>query len=228
MKTSVPPGVFITGTDTEVGKTWAALAIMAASQDAGLTVAGMKPVACGAEVTKMGPRNQDALLLQSQSSMELPYELVNPYCFEPPIAPNIAAQLSGVVINLDTIQEAYFALGQKSDLVVVEGVGGWYAPISATDTVATLARRLSLPVVLVVGMRLGCLSHALLSYASIRASGLVCCGWIATPIEASMARYQENIISLRERIGAPYLGELPRLTDLDPWLLAKGLNLPWV
>ncbi len=172
-------GIFVTGTDTGIGKTVVSLGLMQALQDQGLTVAGMKPVSAGCEQTAAGLRNDDAVLLQQQSSITLEYAAVNPYAFEPAIAPHLAARAAGVEIDLDVILTAYRALAARVDCVVVEGVGGWRVPLNERASVADLAAALGLDVCLVVGLRLGCLNHALLSAASIEAAGCHLAGWVA-------------------------------------------------
>lgn len=201
-------GIFIAGTDTGVGKTVITSAILKALQTQGKTVIGMKPVASGCEVTADGLRNDDALSLIRYSNVTTSYSMVNPYAFEEAIAPHIAAKLAGVCIHPERITALYKRLSSQADHVIVEGVGGWLVPISATQTMADLAVMLDLPVVLVVGMRLGCINHALLSYQSILTSGLPCAGWVANQIEAGMPRLAENIDTLTERIHAPLLGQV--------------------
>ena len=219
-------GFFITGTDTEVGKTWCSLGLMAALQQQGKRVAAMKPVASGCTVMPDGLRNDDALRLQAQASFALPYTQVNPYAFEPAIAPHIAAAQSGAIINLDTIVETLRSIEGKADITIVEGVGGWQVPLNETESVADLARALNLPVILVVGLRLGCINHALLSAESIRAGGCRLAGWIGNVVDAAMAEPQQNIAAIRQRIGAPLLGIVPYQSQLDPDAIAHHLTLP--
>ncbi len=217
---------FITGTDTGCGKTEITLGLMARFRALGERVAGMKPVASGAEPTPLGLRNDDALRIQAAASMPLTYEAVNPCAFEPPIAPHLAAAEAGEEIALGPLVEAYRALAAVSDRVLVEGVGGWKVPLNDCDTVADLARALGLPVILVVGMRLGCINHALLSVESIRASGCVLAGWVANQVEPEMLRLEENIATLAQRIDAPLLGRVPFRQGLDPVTLAGRLEVP--
>jgi dethiobiotin synthetase len=203
------PGYFITGTDTGVGKTVVAVAMINALKAQGKTVAGMKPVAAGCESTPQGLRNDDALQLQQAASVELPYKLINPYAFEPPIAPHIAAEEAGVEIDIEHIKQCYEEIAAQVDTVVLEGAGGWLVPLNDTATMADVAIALNLPVVLVVGMRLGCLNHALLSVESIQAKGAKPAGWVANQIDNDMQKYQKNVNSLKSRIGTPLLGEIP-------------------
>jgi len=202
-------GLFVTGTDTGVGKTRIAVALMAALQDHGLRVAAMKPVSAGCERSAAGLRNDDALALQAQSSIALPYELLNPYALEPPIAPHIAAREAGLELQMDTLLEACAQIESRADYVVVEGAGGWLVPLDGQQTLADLAAALAFPVVMVVGIRLGCINHALLTAQAVRARGLKLAGWVANEITPSSPRADENVQSLGERLAAPLLGRVP-------------------
>jgi len=197
----VRPGFFVTGTDTGVGKTAVACLLTSGLAASGLKVAVMKPVAAGAASTPEGLRNEDALALMACSSIEARYESVNPYCLAEPIAPHIAAADAGILIRTAAIVESFDVLRKQADCIVVEGAGGWLVPISAQETMADVARALDLPVVLVVGLRLGCLSHALLTAHAIRASGLVLAGWIGNGIDAVYARQAENLATLEHWLG---------------------------
>jgi dethiobiotin synthetase len=219
------PGLFITGTDTGVGKTEVTLGLMAALQQGGLRVLGMKPVAAGCELTEEGPRNQDALRIQAQGSMRLAYSRINPYAFAPPIAPHIAAAQAGTEIQIELIQRAFDGLAAQADWVLVEGAGGWRVPLGPALTLADLARVLGLPVVLVVGLRLGCLNHALLSAESIQAAGLQLAGWVGNRIDPAMAAAEENLATLRERLPVPCLGVIPWLLVPTPAQVADQLNV---
>lgn len=202
------PGIFITGTDTEVGKTHVACAILNLLNKHNLKTVGMKPVASGAEQINERWQNEDALKLMQASSVKLSYELINPYLFKKPASPHIAAQLEQRQVELETIISSYLYLEQQADFVVVEGVGGWLAPLNNTQTVADLAQALELPVVLIVGMRLGCLNHALLTVQSIRQSGLELAGWIANCPDKNFTYLEENIKTLNDRIDAPLLARI--------------------
>jgi len=206
-------GLFVTGTDTDVGKTHVAVGLMAALRQRGLRVAAMKPVSAGCEWVdeegERGLRNDDALQLSAQSSLAIPYRTLNPYAFEPAIAPHIAAQQVGVSMRLDVLQRACAEIEARAELVVVEGAGGWLVPVNARETLADLAVALGFPVVLVVGVRLGCISHALLSAESIRARGLTLAGWVANEISPQAACIEENIAALSQRLPAPLLGRVP-------------------
>ncbi|WP_455201146.1 dethiobiotin synthase [Kaarinaea lacus] len=218
-------GYFITGTDTGVGKTCVSLALMQAFKSQGKLVAGMKPVSAGCSHTKNGLRNDDAVKLQDNASIDMPYNIVNPYAYEPSIAPHIAAQELGDKIALDKIAACYDEISKQSEVVIVEGAGGWLVPINDTETMADIAIRLQLPVVLVVGMRLGCLNHSLLSEASIRASGLTLAGWVANHASGPMEKSQDNIESLQRLIPAPLLAVLPYNANCAAENFAQQLDI---
>nr|VFJ63332.1 MAG: dethiobiotin synthetase [Candidatus Kentron sp. FW] len=205
----MPQNIFVTGTDTAIGKTWVSLGIIAVLQDMGISTVGMKPVASGCQPTEMGLRNEDAERLQRQSSIEVDYDLINPFAFEPAIAPHIAAAEVGCEISIDKIVSCYQVLADKAECCVVEGVGGWLVPLTPRETVADLVRRLELPVILVVGIRLGCINHALLSVESIRRGGIELSGWVANQSDPEVERGEENILTLEERIDAPLLARIP-------------------
>jgi dethiobiotin synthetase len=202
-------GFFITGTDTGIGKTRVSAGLLKALAKAGHKTAGMKPIASGAEMTPEGLRNEDALALQKAASLKRDYALVNPYCFAPPIAPHIAALDAQVEISLDVIRPAYLELCRDADAVVVEGVGGWQVPLSPVLELPDLARELDLPVVLVVGLRLGCLNHAMLTARAIRADGLELAGWVANAMDPDFQRPEANLATLAAELQAPLLGALP-------------------
>ena len=220
-------GYFITGTDTDCGKTEVSLALMWGLQANGLSVNAMKPVASGAESTPAGLRNGDALRLQAQSSTgpESEYRLINPFAFEPPIAPHIAAAEAPSPIDLETIGQCAKRLSARADLLLVEGVGGWLVPLGERLMLSDLARSLDLPVILVVGMKLGCLNHALLSVESISTSGCRLVGWVANQIDPEMLEQERNLESLRSRIPAPLLGRIPHLSTPSAESLAGYLDL---
>jgi dethiobiotin synthetase len=208
-------GVFVTGTDTGVGKTWVSLGLMAALQAQGLSVVGMKPVSAGCVRTPRGLRNEDAVRLQRQASVKHPYERVNPVALEPPVAPHIAAREIGARIDFARIERAFNVLVASAEVCVVEGAGGWLVPLGPRKSFADLAERLALPVLLVVAIRLGCLNHALLSVESIQRRRLPLAGWVANLTAADTPRAAENIEALKARIPAPRLatvGYAPRPT----------------
>ena len=217
-------GLFVTGTDTGCGKTEVSLGLMAAWQTRGLRVLGMKPVATGCRPGSSGLRNEDALRLQHQGSSEAPYGLVNPYAFEPPIAPHIAAGQAGVEIELTSIASAYRRLAAESDRVVVEGIGGWRVPLGSSLSVSDIPKALKLPVLLVVGLRLGCLNHALLTMESIRAQGRYLAGWVANGIDPKMQASDANLATLAALMGAACIGVIPWISQPEPEALAAYLN----
>lgn len=190
-------GLFITGTDTEIGKTYVSSLLIKILADEGLKVTGMKPVASGAKKINGVLQNEDALSLMQSSNIEVDYKNVNPYVFEPAISPHLAAEDAGIEIDFAEIKNNFDHLKSISDVVVVEGVGGWYAPLTSDTTVADLAETLNLPVILVVGLRLGCLNHALLTAQAIRQSGLSVAGWIANHVDEDFSSAEENIKTLK-------------------------------
>ncbi|NIR60103.1 MAG: dethiobiotin synthase [Gammaproteobacteria bacterium] len=218
-------GLFVTGTDTGVGKTLAAAALMHALRARGSSVAGMKPVASGCEATPAGLRSPDALALQARAGGSTPYELVNPYAFAEPAAPHLLAAEAGVSIEPGRIVRSAETLSAGFDCLVVEGVGGWLVPIGSAATMADVAEALGLPVVMVVGVRLGCLNHALLTAEAVRARGLRVAGWVANRLEPGAPRAEDNIVALRERLGAPCLGVVPPLAAPSAAAAAAYLDL---
>jgi dethiobiotin synthetase len=196
-------GFFVTGTDTGVGKTHVALALIRGLVRDGKRVAAMKPVAAGAARGPEGLRNDDALQLAAAANVAAPYETVNPYCLAAPISPHIAAEDARIAIDPAAIRREFEKLASRADCVVVEGAGGWLAPISGTRTMEAVALALDLPVVLVVGLRLGCLNHALLTANAVRASGLELACWVANSIEPQFERAAENVARLSAALGPP-------------------------
>ena len=198
--------LFITGTDTGVGKTRIATALCLAFAAAGQRVAAMKPVASGCRQTAEGLRNDDAIALRSAMNVRASYAEVNPYAFEPAISPHIAAREAGRSIDFGVLDRSYERLCLQSDATIVEGAGGWLAPLDAQRTFADLAVHWQLDVVLVVGLRLGCLNHALLTAESIERRGLRLSGWVGNSVDAAFERREANISTLQTRIAAPCLG----------------------
>lgn len=217
--------VYVTGTDTGVGKTVASCTLLHALRARGLRAVGMKPLASGCKSTAQGLRNDDALALQAASDPRPRYEELNPYALPQPLAPEIAALQAGVQIAIAPMLAAYQRLADQADVVVVEGVGGWAAPLSATLDQAELVHALALPVVLVVGMRLGCINHARLSAAAIAADGCRLVGWIASEFEPDMASRDENVRLLLQRLKVPCIGRLPYCERPAPAHLASRLDL---
>lgn len=201
--------VFIAGTDTGIGKTHVACTLLHALRAAGYAANGMKPVASGCVDSADGLRNEDALALQAASSVVLPYALINPVALRAPLSPHLAAARESVEITLPPLRTAFDALQARSEIVVVEGVGGWLVPLAPHLFAADIPRQWQLPVILVVGLRLGCLSHALLSARAIEADGCHLIGWIGNRIDPNMDAVDENLASLQRLLPAPCLGVLP-------------------
>lgn len=221
-----PFSCFVTGTDTEIGKTLSAAALLSAWAGKGYRVVGMKPVAAGAEWRDEAWRNEDTDRLVSAGNIEVPYEWHTPYLWREPMAPHIAAAQAGAEMKLELILQAYARLAEKAQAVVVEGVGGFRVPLSDRLDTADMAVALGLPVILVVGIKLGCISHALLTVDAIRSRGLFLAGWVANQVEADMLAPQANVQALRERIDAPFLGHVPRLSPATPEQAAACLSWP--
>lgn len=218
-------GIFIAGTDTGVGKTLVACALLCGFAARGLRVAAMKPVAAGAVRRRDVWYNDDVAQLRAAANVDAPQAVINPYCFAPPIAPHIAAQEAGVVIRMALIEKSYAQLARNADRVVVEGAGGLLVPLGGTRSAADIPARLGLPVVLVVGLRLGCLSHALLTVEALRSRRLYLAGWIANRIDPAMARTTENLQALRERIKAPLLGMVGYTQNPQAARVARMLDI---
>jgi len=199
-------GFFVTGTDTGIGKTYFTLACISALQQAGYKTLAMKPVASGAEWIDGQLRNEDALLIQQTLNHAVDYDLINPYAFAAPVSPHIAAQQAGVEIDLQHIKTCYQQFSESAEFVIVEGVGGWLAPLTDQLTVADMAATLALPVVLVVGIRLGCLNHAMLTAQAIRQTGLSLSGWVANVLQP--APTSEQIDYLSQSLGMSPLARL--------------------
>ncbi|VAW99826.1 Dethiobiotin synthetase [hydrothermal vent metagenome] len=202
-------GIFITGTDTGIGKTIASCAVMHELAKQGHKVAGMKPIASGACFQKGQLQNEDALALIKHANISVDYKQVNPYCFESAIAPHIAAKQARVDINMSIIQQAFTELGKQADWVVVEGVGGWMVPINEQQVVADIALELALPVILVVGLRLGCINHTLLTMESMQSKGVNIMGWIANQLDPDLTATEQIIKTLQNKLNSSYLGYLP-------------------
>jgi dethiobiotin synthetase len=217
---------FIAGTDTEIGKTFVTCTLLHAARRQGLTALGMKPIAAGAEQIGTEFLNEDAARLRAASSFDPGLALLNPYCLASPIAPHIAAEEEGVTLGFEPIRAAFDTLRQQADLVLVEGVGGFRVPLGPAYDTADLAQDLALPVILVVGMRLGCINHALLTVEAITARGLTLAGWIANQTDPAMLRFDQNLTALTQRIPAPLLGVVTYQADGDAARGAEGVRLP--
>ena len=214
---------FLTGTDTEIGKTFVTCALLRRARQLGLNAAGLKPVAAG---TDAAGRNDDVESIRAASSVTLAPDVINPFCFAPAIAPHLAAAEVGVTIDFERIAVACAEARQQTDLLIVEGVGGFRVPLGVDRDSADLAVALGLPVILVVGLRLGCINHALLTAEAIAARGLRLAGWVANRIDPDMVRVEDNIAALRQRIVAPLLGSVPRIAGSNPVAAASFLELP--
>lgn len=217
---------YVTGTDTGVGKSVASAALLHALRARGHRAVGMKPLASGCEWIDGAWRNEDALLLQAASEPRPTYADVNPYALRAPLAPELALRDDGVELALAPLLAAHARLSTQADAMVVEGVGGWAAPLSADLDQLDLVRALGLPVVLVVGLRLGCINHARLTARAIEADGVQLLGWIANEIDPAMARIDDNVEILQRRLPVPCWGRLPHAPDADPAQLADCLELP--
>ena len=217
---------YITGTDTGIGKSVASAALLHALHGRGLHAVGMKPVASGCEMTADGWRNEDALLLQQASDPVPAYRDVNPYALPNPLAPELAAADAGVSIELQPIVEAHARLAAVADAVVVEGVGGWAAPLTASLDQLDVVRALELPVVMVVGLRLGCINHARLTARAIIEDGAHLAGWIANDIDPAMARSDDNFVILQRVLPVPCWGRLPHALSPDSQAFSRNLLLP--
>jgi dethiobiotin synthetase len=216
-------GYFVTGTDTGVGKTLVACALLHGFARAGLSTVGMKPVAAGHVESESGFINEDVAALCQASSVHAARELINPYAFARPIAPHIAAAQEGTAIDVAHIRRAFEALARVADAVIVEGVGGFRVPICSGADSADLAVLLDLPIILVVGLRLGCLNHALLTAEAVERRGLSLAGWVANHVEAQMLEADANVAALQERLSCPLLGRIPHQACPDPRELSLSL-----
>ena len=219
-------GYYVTGTDTAVGKTVVSTALLHVLRANGGSAVGMKPVASGCVLTKDGWRNADALKLQSASAPSPDYALVNPYALPDATAPQIAATAAGIEVQLEPILVAYRSLAASADAVVVEGVGGWLAPLADGLEQAQLASALGLPLILVVSMKLGCLNHARLTERAIAADGLHLAGWVGNRAQADVDFFEDYFVLVRKMLQSPCLGLLPHDSDGSPASFASHLRLP--
>ncbi|MCB5190370.1 dethiobiotin synthase [Methylobacillus arboreus] len=210
---------FVTGTDTGVGKTMVSSMLIRQFAQRGLRSVGMKPVASGCERQNGQLISEDVTQLLAASNVQLPLSDINPYAFEPAIAPHIAARQAGSQIDLNHIQAAFKRLQAHADVVIVEGAGGFYVPLGDQHNIADLAVQLGLPVILVVGMRLGCINHALLTAEAITRRGLTFAGWVANQVDPDMAMLEENLQTLHQRMPAACLG-------IVPWLKKTSSDQP--
>jgi len=217
---------FIAGTDTDVGKTLVSTVLLCAAQHAGLSTLGLKPIAAGGEHTENGVQNEDALHLMTYSSIKLPYAQVNPVCLTEAIAPHIAAQREGRTVRMDRVLGfCRGALMSKAEFSVVEGAGGWRVPLNKTETMADLAKALNIPVILIVGIKLGCLSHALLTAEAMMRDGVRIAGWVATHLQADMPVASENVETLTQMLNFPLLLELPFAVSPSVETFSKSVDI---
>lgn len=228
---------FITGTDTHVGKTLISCALLKAFAAQGLRVVGMKPIAAGGSLHTNGvspailpadtegndenEQHEDVKKLRSASNIVASLDQINPYLFRQSIAPHIAARNNNIRIEIPRIMQFYRKLAAQADVVIIEGIGGFCVPINESETSADLTQQLALPIILVVGVRLGCLNHALLTMSVIESRGLKCAGWVANIVDGNMLVQDENIEALQQRINAPLLG-------IVPWHPTHSSNVDWV
>jgi len=208
----VNKGYFITGTDTNIGKTEFAVALMRAIQERGHIVNAMKPISAGCTPSKEGLLNDDVIRLQSQSSTEMETSIINPYAFEPAIAPHIAAQEVGIEVKISHIKSNFDRIVSNSDYVVVEGVGGWCVPINKFQTTVDILHQLHLPIIMVVGIKLGCINHAMITYQAIKAARLKCIAWVANIIDPNMQRAKQNYHAIHERLDCPCIATIPYMS----------------
>ncbi len=214
---------FVTGTDTNAGKTWATIALMRYFKSCGKTVVGMKPVAAGCLMQDGQLKNEDALLIQKNASVWVDYDLINPYAYEKPVSPHIAGKKNPV--KLELLSSQFDRLKILADIVIVEGAGGWYSPLNAHLANSDLAQALAIPVIMVVAIRLGCINHARLTYQAIVQSGVICAGWIAVFTESGLLDGDEIISTLEASVRSPLLGVLPYSTNIDCDLLLEQVRL---
>ena len=216
-------GYFITGTDTNAGKTWTTLALMHAFKKQGKSIIGMKPVASGCRLIDGKLKNDDALLIQQHATVNIDYDLINPYAYELPVSPHLAGKDNPVDMSL--LLSRFNQIKSMADIVLVEGAGGWYSPVNDSQDISDLAKALDLPVILTVAIRLGCINHAKLTAQAIRLQGLNLVGWIAVCSDPNIQYPEENIGTISKSIDSHLLGTLPYLERPDFDLLAEHLDL---
>ena len=225
-KNGAAKAYFVTGTDTDVGKTLVAAALLAAVKQQGATSLAIKPVAAGCEVSPQGLQNDDALQLMAQMTEQLDYQQVNPVALEPAIAPHIAAQQAGQMLMLEPlITHCQKVLKKPVDFALIEGAGGWRLPLNDREYLSGLPQALDIPVILVVGMKLGCLNHALLTAEAIEQDGLKLAGWVANCVDQNMSCFDENLQTLKQTFNAPLLGVVPWLNDKSAKTAAAHLDV---
>ena len=218
-------GIFVTGTDTGVGKTWFTITLMEALKKQGHQVAGMKPIAVGAILNNGRLENEDASSIMHHCSKSTKYEWINPVVFELPVAPHIAACQQNEVIALEQIIACYGQLSAQNRIVVVEGVGGWRVPISESISTVDIVRECDIPVIMVVGIRLGCINHAILTAEAIRADGVNLCGWVSNQLEKDHRFKRETNNILKERLACPQIADLPYMSNFEPDKMLERIDL---
>jgi dethiobiotin synthetase len=221
-------GIFITGTDTGIGKTRFTLALMKALKNQGHKVLGMKPLASGATFKRGKLINEDAELIMQHGSKPMDYELINPAVFELAVAPHIAASKKNEKIDLNQIIDCYSQLASNSEVVIVEGAGGWRVPLSDELSLVDLVRSLELPIIMVVGFKLGCINHALLTAEAIRADGLILKGWVSNRLDKDYLLAEETIETLNRDLACPHIADLPYMESFEPDELIENINLSYV
>jgi dethiobiotin synthetase len=220
-----PKTFFITGTDTDAGKTFAMCCLLQAAKKQGLATAAVKPISAGGILTNEGFKNEDALQLQKLCTLQLEYEEINPICLQQAIAPHIAAAQEQVEINASELAEhCKKVINKKADLTLIEGAGGWMVPLNQQEYIGDIVKVLNIPVILVVGMKLGCLNHALLTVNALKEEGINLHGWIANQLDPEMPVFEENIKTLQSKIAAPLLTIIPWSYDSEiSDLIIKGM-----
>ncbi len=221
-------GYFIAGTDTGIGKTFVSCAMLHAFALKGVNVGAMKPIAAGCDQTIDSWRNDDALQLMKHTNVELSYQQVNPVALPTPIAPHLAIEHLNQAVTIEKLTRYFEHIQNSADYFIVEGAGGWQVPLNETESMADIPKAFGLDVILVIGMRLGCLNHALLTAAAIEQSGNHLVGWIANIIDPSMLMIEENILTLRKRIKAPLLGTLPHMDTKEIDAASKKLDVDFL
>jgi dethiobiotin synthetase len=218
-------GFFVTGTDTGIGKSLVAAALLQGFAAQGLRVAGMKPIAAGAVWNGQSLQNEDVSMLAAASNVDIPAEMRCPYLLAEPAAPHLAAEMEGVSISIDHIERCYLSIASRTDIAIVEGVGGFRLPLGENIDTADLAVRLNLPVIMVVGMRLGCLNHAIITAEAISDWGLRLAGWVANTVDPGMPHLAANLAALETRLPAPLLGHIPHMVPSVPDSAVEHLTL---
>lgn len=218
-------GYFITGTDTGVGKTFVSCALLQAFANKGLRVGAMKPIAAGCEQTAAGWRNEDALQLMQHANVELSYQQINPVALPSPIAPHLATREAGTSVTISQLTDHFEKIKSRADYFIIEGAGGWLVPLNDKENMAAIPAAFGLATILVVGIRLGCINHALLSAAAIERSGNHLAGWVANTIDTNMLMIEKNILTLRTHLSAPLLGTLPFMDEKDVCTASKKLGI---